>query len=376
MKKIIYSNYTKAVAAILFVISIVSGALIVSNGFVKCYDEKGYVYGFEGSFYKTKYFSQLISDPEYVFLNTYRSFFRADDENNLSLTADKETIEQAIEQNLNALYDADKIDYYIKWNDKVFTNCGASDGKELTSSEFYNYTHRDGNGNIQRDTKPAGRYNVYLETIYSYDKTGTITISTKVKDEYVRECRVVWERQAAVINNTFTAALIFVVFAILFFVYLVCVCGKNKDGQQKTIWIDNIWTEVHLTAIGIFGIGAAGLCVLLLDEYYSGYYFPYNLVYMIVGMAAALTSAVVITSLLSIIRNIKCKRFIEKSIILRTARWCLGAFIKTVKWIFRKCKAYKKVICEMFSKKSGVILIGMLFVYTAVIGFFGIAVLC
>ncbi|MDD6736478.1 MAG: hypothetical protein PUE13_09255 [Clostridiales bacterium] len=86
------------------------------------------------------------------------------------------------------------------------------------------------------------------------------------------------------------------------------------------MWLDNIWTEVHLAAIGVLGFGAVVICIILLYDYFTGH-LPHNLMNMVVGLSAAIASEVVITSTLSIIRNIKCKRFVESSIIVRVIRW-------------------------------------------------------
>ena len=137
------------------------------------------------------------------------------------------------------------------------------------------------------------------------------------------------------------------------------------------MWLDNIWTEVHLVAMGGIGFGAVVLCVILLDEFYTGH-FPLNMMNMVVGISAAITSAVVITSLLSIIRNIKCKRFVESSIIVRVIRWCFKIFVKVLVWLRNGFVGYRNLLFKTLSKKTGVILISMLFAYTALIGLFGI----
>ena len=175
-----------------------------------------------------------------------------------------------------------------------------------------------------------------------------------------------WDRQESIVNDTFASTLIYVIIALLLFIYLLCVCGKNKDGEHKSMWLDNIWTEVHLAAIGGLGFGAVVICVILLDDYFTGH-FPYNLMNMVVGLSAAIASAVVITSTLSIIRNIKCKRFVESSIIVRVIRWCWRVFVKVVKWFIRKLKTFKNAISYSLSQKTGAILISMLFAYTAII---------
>ena len=240
------------------------------------------------------------------------------------------------------------------------------------TAEFYRLVTRDEKGNNEI-VSSQNRYYSYplLDELSLYDKTTSIVVCTSIKEDYANECKVIWDRQSTIINKTFTSTLIYAIFALLLFIYLLCVCGKNKDGEHKSMWLDNIWTEVHLVAMGGIGFGAVVLCVILLDEFYTGH-FPLNMMNMVVGISAAITSAVVITSLLSIIRNIKCKRFVESSIIVRVIRWCFKIFVKVLVWLRNGFVGYRNLLFKTLSKKTGVILISMLFAYTALIGLFGI----
>ena len=372
MKKFLYSNYTKTIAVLLFVVSIVLGALVATNGIAEYCNEKELVYGFENDFNEARFFSSLLEAPESAIFNAYHNFYHVDDENETvdrerPLIINGETIEQYIGNKLNDLYCADKINYYVKWNDTIFTNCGATSEEELMTAQFYCLTKRDDKGNTERESSQT-RYYSYplLDELSLYDKSTSIVVCTSVKDAYVDECRVVWDRQENIVNDTFALTLIYVIIALLLFIYLLCVCGKNKDGEHKSMWLDNIWTEVHLAAIGGLGFGAVVICVILLDDYFTGH-LPHNLMNMVVGLSAAIASAVVITSTLSIIRNIKCKKFVESSIIVRVIRWCWRVFVKVVKWFIRKLKTFKNAISYSLSQKTGAILISMLFAYTAII---------
>ena len=377
MKKIIYSNYTKFIAVVLFITSIVLGALTVTNGIAEYGNEKEVIYRFENDFSEARHFSHLLDAPESAIFNAYHNFYLVDGETETvdkerPLIVNGETIEQNIKKKLDDLYCADKINYYVKWNDTVFTNCRASSEQELMTAEFYRLATRDEKGNNEI-VSSQNRYYSYplLDELSLYDKTTSIVVCTSIKEEYANECKVIWDRQSTIINETFTSTIIYVIFALILFIYLLCVCGKNKDGEHKSMWLDNIWTEVHLVAMGGIGFGAVVLCVILLDEFYTGH-FPLNMMNMVVGISAAITSAVVITSLLSIIRNIKCKRFVESSIIVRVIRWCFKIFVKVLVWLRNGFVGYRNLLFKTLSKKTGVILISMLFAYTALIGLFGI----
>ncbi len=380
MKKFLYSNYTKTIAVLLFVVSIVLGALTATNGIAEYCNEKELVYGFENDFNEARFFSSLLDAPESAIFNAVDNLYSELDEETIQSLQkghsfiDPGSYEGVIRERLNDLYCADKINYYVKWNNTVFTNCGATSEKELMTAQFYRLTKRDEKGNTERESSQNRYYSYpFLDVLSLYDKT-TIVVCTSVKDAYVDECKVAWDRQESVVNNTFASTLIYVILALLLFIYLLCVCGKNKDGEHKSMWLDNIWTEVHLASIGGLGFGAVVICIILLDDYFTGH-LPHDLMNMVVGFSAAITSAVVITSILSIIRNIKCKRFVESSIIIRVARWVFKTLFAILRWLRNRFIGYRNLVFKTLSKKTGIILISMLFVYTALIGGFGMGVI-
>ncbi len=381
MKKFLYSNYTKTIAVLLFIVSIVLGALTVTNGIAEYCNERELIYGFESDFNEARHFETLLVAPEGAVFNAVHDLYSQFDEEVIQALekgfsiVDPGSYEGVIREWLDDMYCADKINYYVKWNNTVFTNCGATSEKELMTAQFYRLTKRDENGNID-SASSQNRYYSYplLDELSLYDMTPSIVICTSVKEAYVNECKVVWDRQATVVHDTFKIALICVIAALLLLIYLLCVCGKNKDGEHKSMWLDTIWTEVHLAAIGGTLLGSVVICVILLDDYFTGH-FPYNLMNMVVGLAAAIASSVVITSTLSIIRNIKCKRFVESSIIIRILRWVFKTIFTVLRWLRNRFIGYRNLVFKTLSKKTGIILIGMLFVYTALIGGFGMGVI-
>ena len=159
----------------------------------------------------------------------------------------------------------------------------------------------------------------------------TIVVSCNIREEVVNEYRELWEKQQAIVLDAVVETLICIGIALLMLIYLICVCGKSHEGEFRTMWVDNIWAEVHLAAMAFFGVYGVALCVLIIDEYIWES-MPMNMIRVPVGAIAGLASAIVITSLLSIIRNIKCRRLIETSLVLRILRWIfkgMVAFLRT-----------------------------------------------
>lgn len=379
MRKVVYSGILKFVAVILFVTSIVSGVLIVIDGIIDYDNEDIDIYSFESDFSESWYVSYLLNEPENILFNAYHSYFY-EYNNNLGITIDRtgydinaiiDDLADNIKQSFdNFRYNSDKINYYVRWNNMVFTNCGAKTAEELMQGECFSYLHRDRRGNIERESTNETR-SYLIEDIIGLDSTSRMVISCNIKEEAYKEYKAIWEIQEHIVISAFVKALVFAIAALLLLIYLICVCGKDKNGEYKRMWLDNIWGEIHLAAAAGAGIGAVVLCDFVIDENMSGH-FPNNLLYLVWTTASALGSLIIITSLLSIVRNIKTRRLLKSSIILRVLKWLLGFTIKIAKWIWRYTKAFWTVIFRLLSKKTGVILISMLFVYTALIFILGI----
>ncbi len=380
MRKIVYSSVIKLIAVILFVTSIVFGTLRVTDGIVK-FNEENHIYSFESDFSDSWFVSNLLNGPEYAVIDAYYNCFRESDNNvypadpEIYMAENGEKIANNIKQGLDDLYYSDKINYFVQWNDMVFTNCGAASPEELMQGDYYSYIKRDSSGDYENRSAQA-HHSSFAESEYLelFDTSSTFIISSNIKQEAVDEYKAIWERQESIVSNTFVETLVCAISALLLLIYLFCVCGKNENGEYKNMWIDNIWVEIHLAAIAGGGVGAVTLCVVALDDYISGY-LPHNLIDLVMVTSSALGSLIIITSLLSIIRNIKTRRLVQTSIILRVLGWLLRIFVKAARWIWRKTKAFWGVVFRMLSKKTGVILIGMLLVYTALMVFLGMGMI-
>jgi len=381
MRKIVYSSITKFIAVVIFILGIVGGVLTGADGIMEYCNQEEEIYNFENDFSESWYISNLLGDPENVVYNAYRSVFYEYDgyglqrpiEEDISSEEIRLKLENNLKERFAEYYNSGKVNYYVQWNDLVLTNCGAKSAEDLMQGEYYSYLKREPGGHIDRQM-PNNKhiYRGYLlEEFEQFDQTSTIVIACSVDEDIVAEYKAIWELQEGIVIDTITYTIANAGIALLMLIYLICVCGKTPDGEYKNMWLDNVWLEGHLAAIAAFGVGGVAVCFLVIEQYAYGD-FPRNLVYPILGAVSGLVSLVLISSLLSIIRNIKTRRLIETSIILRLVRWCFRTLKKIVRWVWRKNKAFWKAIFRLLSKKTGVILVGMLFGYTAFIGILGI----
>ena len=380
MRKIVYSGALKFVAVLLFIATVVSGVLVATNGVFAYFNQDEDIYAFEEDFSESWYIRSLLDTPESLIYGIYHDVYYEYDEwgHQIHKTdADSEELRLEFEKRITEIFgepnNFEKINYYVKWNDLIFTNCEAENADALTQGKYYSYFARDDKGNFDRMSSADGDM-VRVPLLEDMDRFGnktTFTISCSVKEEVVKEYKAIWEKQEAIVFDTITKTVVCAIVALLLFIYLLCVCGKNKDGEYKNMWFDNIWIEVHLAAIAGAALGAIALAIFVAEEYMYGN-FPQNLIYLVLGTVSALGSLIILTSILSIIRNIKTRRLMETSIILRIIRWVMRLIVKIVKWIWKITKAFWLTIFRLLAKKSGLIFITALLVYTALIGILGV----
>ena len=381
MRKIVFSSITKFIAVVLFIASVVCGVLVATDGALQYFNQDEEIYGFESEFSESWYITSLLEEPENLVFNAYQSVFYVEDDSGYRRPTEgdvnSDDLRLALTENLEERFSAypsdDAVDYYVQWNDLVLTNCGAKSAEDLMQGEYYSYLKREATGEIERYMpSDRGIQRAYLlEELALFDSTSTIIISCRVDEQAVAEYKATWELQEAIVIDTFVQTIICAIAALILLIYLICVCGKTADGEYNNMWLDNVWLEVHLAAVAVFGLCGLALRLFVVEQYSFGD-FSRSLIYPVLGSVSGLVSLILITSLLSIIRNIKTHRLIETSIILRVVRWCFRLIGRIVRWIWRKTKSFWAVIFRLLSKKTGVILIGLLFGYTAFIGILGI----
>lgn len=377
MRKIVYSNITKFMAVILFIASVLCGVLIATDGASEYFNQEEGIYNFESDFPKSWYITSLLNEPENIMYDAYHHIFydEVDGEWTDRGDIDSQEIRNHLSNQLNERFgdysNFDKLEYYVQWNDLVFTNCGAERAEDLMQGKYYSYLKRDADGYAEREMPDnLGISRTYFfEEIERLDPTSTIIICCSVKEQAVSEYKAIWELQEGIVMNTIVHTIICAVVALLMLIYLICVCGKNADGEYKNMWLDNVWVEGHFAAITAFSIIGVACCSFLIEQYiHRG--FSRNLIYSVLGLVCGLVSLILITSLLSIIRNIKTGRLIKTSIIFRVLRWIVRLVIRMIKWVWKITKLFRRTVFGMVSKKTGAIFITMLFVYTVVIGLF------
>ncbi len=363
MKRFLYSTYTKFIASVLFVVFVFGTAIVVTDTVIEFAQEDEHVYNFENEFLDARCFLHLIQAPSFVVSNAY--YASADEEGKV----DTAEIEKYMEQALSDLYCDDRINYFIEWKDKTFSNCGAENAEEVPSTKIYCHEKITPNGrDVYEHSQNYGGF--FLEELRQFDKDIEIEVYTSVKEEHIKAYSIIWARQKEMVEDAFYCSVALLSLALIMLIYLVAVCGKDKKGECKRNRIDHIWIEVSAA----FGIGVCFFAVLIyvmLMEAAIYEDFPYNMAETIICLLAVCASSVFLSVLLSFVRNIKCKSLISSSIIAKIVVFTWHLFIKIIKKTAKTIGTLKNNTVRILSKKTSVILIGMLFVYTALMGIFG-----
>lgn len=372
MKRLFYSGYTKFVAVVLFIVLIISGVLATVNSFLEYFEQKYYMYSFENTFQESHHMSAVLGDVERAICSTYYRFHIENGGNDRRrVLVDGRDFVTAIAEELNNLKYKDKIRYYVSVGGKVFTNCNAESAEEIKTGRFYSYYRKMNESQSREKTISVPYYFNSMEQMTDIIKTDEITICTSINEDYAEECEKIWLEQSMLVRNFFIKVFMYIILALLLLVCLVCTVGKNSAGEINCMWIDYVWTEIHLATIGFVGFFAVALCVVLLDSYQSGS-LPKYILKMSTGSIATLGSGLVLTSLLSIVRKIKCRMFVSTSIVCISAKWAWQIFVRILKWLYSKVIEFKAFASGVLFRKTSAMLIVMLFIYTALIGIFGL----
>jgi len=345
MRKVVFSSVTKVIAFILAVACLVFAANTTVDTTVRYIGEEDQVYEFEASFDQTNFFSGMLRQPFYAVSNGVELF-----QNGM---ADK-TLEERIEEQLDGFWGEEMIEYFISYNGYVFKNTDKTDISYYRQARY---------SFILGDFDSGGDY-----WIMGNDELEGLIVYTAVRENYVQEYELRWQEQSDYIWRGLIEVAIFAGVALLLIIYLISVAGKKADGEIKEMWLDSVWTELHLALIAGAGVGATVLCAALLND---SDLISTSLVKLICLVATGLAGALIINSLLSLVRKVKCGNFLETSIVFIVLRWVFKILRKVFRTIGKFLYKCIKLFYSLLTKKSGVLLILVMLVYTVLTGFMG-----
>lgn len=378
MKKILYSAYTKFIAGAIIVILAFFGVYNAAMTLNKCFtSELGFLYDSVSILDDSSCFSEYIGEPENYLVNAYSEFEKEFDEaaykakTNSALTIPdiakitvfkEETISKeklrfdAIKEKLiRTLSEYNgRINYFVSINGKIISNCDVATADELINPDFpYMYAHRTPDGRIVRDINGNFYGRFCLQDLDAFENTDDIVVCTAITEDFYHYCWSEWSNQQWNINNTFLQLAAFVITAFILFVYLLAVSGKNADGTCKSIWLDRVWTEIHIAVTdGAIILGIVAVTVILKEFWYAGSVF--YMASITASFVFAFATLVTVLFSMSVARKFRCRCFLKTTLV------CI---------LFNKLL---KALKTMLALKTSVYLALMLLIYTAIIGICGI----
>ena len=327
MKKILYSNITKLAAAALIVVFAALTAFTALNSGVL----------------RQEHFWELLTDEnEYI----KRPIVSVCD----AVSCYGENIDKTLNRYGNELY------YYININGTVKTN---NDNLDSYTGYKYYYVSDLQNGIYDYSGTPGAEP----------EDRENIRIFLAVKPEYAENAASTAARLRREVSGIAWQVTAIFVLCLVLFIYLVAVSGRTAEtGEIAFLPFDKIYTEFQLLILA--ALIAAGVMVAALGLTVSFGDFSKMGLKPAVAIGASAVTALFLTSVLSLVRNIKGKMFFKRSLTVRIIKWLLSLCARLTQKIGVPVKDGSDEIKTLLARKTGFIYAALLFVYTFLISVF------
>lgn len=324
MKKIIYSNPLKFAAFVLCALSMAVSSYLFTTNFLK-------------------------EDSIYLFENSYEESHTASGKVDKEFYALSRILESTLDENgklqpekMRNLPPENEWEYYIKVNDKVYSNVENQIYEDFEDSRLSKGI-RVKNAGKMRDgfsNSGANSYGAYSYYFIEAEKD-SYELCVRMPQSVINVNTENWVETKYGADNAAKIIIVLLAASAALFIYLLCMTGK-KYGEKdiQLMLIDKMFVEITaaLFLLVLIGGGYVTACLLvyfLIEEY----------VYIANPIGAIAVFAVISLSmllLLSLVRNLKNGAFIQRSMLVRICRWIW----KTAKRILLFAwKAVKRIFC-------------------------------
>lgn len=333
MKKVMRSPILKGIAFVVCLVCVAVAGLTLGNAtqwfYEKSLEGGGFPYEMDASFDESDILNRQFSSALSILDDALHST----------------DLQQYVDQQMEASFAGD---YYAKLGDVVLKNTDLT-REEAEKSPYYvvmepgsHYNNLQNFVSYQYETWDQATYNYYINgaamsSEQTYQQGDCILL--RLTEEQAAVLRAEWEEGRDIFNGALTKSIAVFFIALIAFIYLLFVTGRRpEDEEVHLVLIDRMFVELNLCIIGGTVIGTAALVLIGLEAVF----FPNNQI--IVVMTKLLTAllvcafALVMELLLSLVRNLKNRTFVERSFILRTIRWCWRTVKRICRWIVDRCK--------------------------------------
>lgn len=319
MKRFLYSNYTKFIAFILCALFIAMASYLVTTNF--CREDNAYF--FESS-YEHSYFAGGAVREEFYYLSN-RLESTADDDGHLH------------PEKLTGMPSANEWEYYIKVNNKEYSNVKNQNYESFENSLIsLGVRARQSVGGYHsgvaadREGFTNGGSNGYY---FIDSQKDSYELCVRMPQKKVEENRAVWENMKANGDAMAKKVIMLLVFSIALFIYLLCVTGKKCGTDEiQMMLVDRMFVEITAALmLGIFfGLGTLvilGAAYFIIEE---------NIMIANQISAIAVFGIVSLSALLalSLVRNLKNRTFLQRSMVARIWKFMWKWFVKICRFIW------------------------------------------
>lgn len=406
MKKIFYSKITKTIAWLLLLALTLIFVYELYTGVIEYISDSEYsVYDFRKDFESSSTVSGLLNTPVQLLVSAYREvdigsihiyrptgeiiYMESTPAPTLTPTvvmpvptavpqvqptvapptpSPKPAEAEAVSMNVyeyaheyfSSLEDSEGLEYYVRINDAVFSNCDAESENDLMDRRFYYLATRSADG--QCSYKSSG-YRGNLISLYSISGANelygsdSIVVCSAIKDDYAQQMEQIWQGQEAVVRDCYHSLLVLLGGIVLLIIYLIAAAGKNSAGEVKRSTMDKLWTEVYLALMLGASIGAVALCAVLIENSLETYYgaIPQYISEPLIFITAILGMLITVSSLLMLVRKLKQGMFLKDSVCwwIIAFAWRIAKAIITASW------RIAKAVWHWFADKSKTLSGGM-----------------
>lgn len=333
MKKVMRSPVLKGIAFVLCLVCVAVAGLTLGNATQwfceKSLEDGGFPYEMDASFDESDLLNRQFSSALSILDDALHST----------------DLQQYVDQQMKASFAGD---YYAKLGDVVLKNTDLT-REEAEKSPYYvaiepgsHYNNLQNFVSYQYETWDQAMYNYYINgaamsSEQTYQQGDCILL--RLTEEQAAVLRAEWEEGRDIFNRALTKSIAVFFIALIAFIYLLFVTGRRpEDEEVHLVLIDRMFVELNLCIIGGTVIGTAALVLIGLEAVF----FPSNQI--IVVMTKLLTAllvcafALVMELILSLVRNLKNRSFVQRSFILRAIRWCWRTVIRSCRWVIDLCK--------------------------------------
>lgn len=305
LKKIFYSNLTRALAYLL--ISVCLTALIISLGNYDLYYDDAYN------------MEQAYTDSSDIYYELHEAAKKLMEA--MAAGADPAAV--------NDIMKSKPVHYYAQTGELIYTdgNYTSADAFPSLKCGFY-LKRRGGDLDIQ---KPSEIYDYY----FAKEPEGDYTLYVYLDNKTNESCRRAWQAGKRAFTNLINLSDALGIALLVLVIYCIAVCGRRTDGSRCELRYDKIYAEVWaaLFAVSIFFV--AGITISVLEGlHYGGN--PSSVLWKYTAVSGSAGAVLSCGLLLPVIRNIKNRKLCERSIIAKFVKWCIASLKQAVSYARRK----------------------------------------